>query len=457
AAVLTSLRGIPLIAKEEMTMFVYLAFALIFFLIPASLVSAELGAAFSNRKGGIFIWVGEAFGKKWGFLAIWLQWVQNLVWYPTALAFAASAFAYAIGKSELSENHFYVGIFCIVTYWLATFLAFKGVNVFAKISNYAFIVGTVLPGIFLFILFIYWISSGHQPAWNNISSPALEHLGHPRLWPEIKGFGTISFLAGILLTFAGIEVQSVHVIEMKNPARDFPIAIALGALIALIISILVAIPIAAILPYEEINLTNGVFMTFKVVIDNIWHMPLLSKLLSFLVCFGVMGGIFAWIASPCRGLLVTAEEGELPDSLSKTNKNDMPTRIMTIQGMIVTLISCLYFVMDDVEVGFLLISAMTIALYLIMYMLMYLSLIKLRYSKPELIRPFSVPFGKVGAWTIAGIGFIAMLFSFIVSFFPPEQLPISSPALYTIIVIVSTIIFTSLPLIIHNIRKKNCE
>ncbi|HRU01570.1 MAG TPA: amino acid permease, partial [Victivallales bacterium] len=72
AAVLTSLRGIPLIAKEEMTMFVYLAFALIFFLIPASLVSAELGAAFSNRKGGIFIWVGEAFGKKWGFLAIWL-------------------------------------------------------------------------------------------------------------------------------------------------------------------------------------------------------------------------------------------------------------------------------------------------------------------------------------------------------------------------------------------------
>jgi hypothetical protein len=37
AAVVTSLRGLPLLAKEEMTMFVYLAFTVVFYLIPASL------------------------------------------------------------------------------------------------------------------------------------------------------------------------------------------------------------------------------------------------------------------------------------------------------------------------------------------------------------------------------------------------------------------------------------
>ena len=66
-AVVTSLRGLPLLAKEEMTMFVYLAFTVVFYLIPASLISAELGGAFADRRGGIYTWVGQAFGTRWGF------------------------------------------------------------------------------------------------------------------------------------------------------------------------------------------------------------------------------------------------------------------------------------------------------------------------------------------------------------------------------------------------------
>ena len=93
AAVVTSLRGLPLLAKEEMTMFAYLVFTVVFYLIPASLVSAELGGAFADKKGGIYAWVGKAFGVRWGFLAIWLQWIQNVVWYPVALTFGAAALA----------------------------------------------------------------------------------------------------------------------------------------------------------------------------------------------------------------------------------------------------------------------------------------------------------------------------------------------------------------------------
>ena len=98
AAVVTSLRGLPLLAKEEMTMFVYLAFTVVFYLIPASLISAELGGAFADRRGGIYTWVAEAFGTRWGYLAIWLQWIQNVVWFPVALTFGAAALAYTIGR-----------------------------------------------------------------------------------------------------------------------------------------------------------------------------------------------------------------------------------------------------------------------------------------------------------------------------------------------------------------------
>lgn len=133
----------------------------------------------------------------------------------------------------------------------------------------------------------------------------------------------------------------------------------------------------------------------------------------------------------------------------------MPTHILLVQGLIVTVISCFYFVIRDVSVAFFLISAMTIALYLIAYMLMYGAAIRLRYSAPALARPFKVPGGLMGMWLTAGVGFTGVLFSFIVSFFPPDQLPVGSPLLYTGLVVIGIIVFAGIPLIIHHVRRSD--
>ena len=84
--------------------------------------------------------------------------------------------------------------------------------------------------------------------------------------------------------------------------------------------------------------------------------------------------------------------------------------------------------MDDVSVAFFLLSALTVGLYLVMYMMMYAAGIRLRYTQPDLTRSYRVPGGNAGMWAIRGIGFLAVLFSFIVTFFPPSQLPVGSPA-----------------------------
>lgn len=454
AAVVTSLRGLPLLAKEEMTMFVYLAFTVVFYLIPASLISAELGGAYADRPGGIYTWVGEAFGKRWGFLAIWLQWIQNVVWYPVALTFGAAAIAYTIGRPALAANGAYVGIFCIVAYWLATWVVLKGVEVFARIANWTFIIGTIVPGIVLLALFGYWVGTGHSVGWMHLTDPSLSAGGHARFWPEIHGFGAIAFLAGIVLLFAGVEVQAVHVTEMRSPSRGYPAAIGLGALISVLIFALGALPIAAILPYEKISLQSGVFDAFGAVITTIWHMPWLVSVLSLLVGVGAISGVLAWLGSPSRGLLETAHGGELPPILKAKNSHGMPTHILLIQGIIVTVMSCFYFVIPDVSVAFFLISAMTIGLYLIAYMFMYAAAIKLRYSAPTLPRPFKVPGGFIGMWLAAGIGFAGVFFSFVVSFFPPDQLPVGSPALYVGLVVFGIVLFAGIPMIIHHYRRR---
>jgi amino acid transporter len=102
---------------------------------------------------------------------------------------------------------------------------------------------------------------------------------------------------------------------------------------------------------------------------------------------------------------------------------------------------------------FFLVSAMTIALYLIAYMLMYAAAITLRYTQPDIVRPFKVPGGLGGMWLAAGVGFVGVLFSFLVAFFPPDQLPVGSPVLYVTLVVIGTVVFCGIPLILHAIRR----
>lgn len=459
AAAIISLRGLPMMAQEELTMFFYIFFATFLFLIPAALVGAELGSAFADRGGGVYTWVKEAFNRPMGFTAIFLQWIQNVVWYPTVLGFAAAAVAYMIGKPELAQNGVFVGVFAIVMYWFATWITLKGTSVISRITSQGFLLGTVLPGIVIIVMAIIWLAGKNPIAFehipdsvNQIVNTAGNHA-HPRFFPHMAGMSDIAFLAGILLLFAGVEVHAVHAPELKNPQKQFPAAMFLAALISFGLFTLGALAVAIVTPYNQINLQDGLLVTFTQLFDH-YHIGWLTNIISLLIAFGALAGVMSWISGPSRGLLWTAHDGELPEFLKKTNKNGVQIHILLIQGCLVTVLSSLYIVMSNVSVAFFLLSALTIGLYLIMYMLMYASGIKLRYTQPDLQRSYRVPGGNTGMWIIAGIGFLAVLFSFIVTFFPPSQLPVGSPAFYTGLVITGTVIFVGIPIIISLTMEK---
>ena len=118
-----SLRGLPAEAVYGMSSAFYYLFAAIVFLIPTSLVAAELAAMFQDKQGGVFRWVGEAYGKKLGFLAIWVQWIESTIWYPTVLTFGAVSIAF-IGMNDvhdmsLANNKYYSLVVVLIIYWLA--------------------------------------------------------------------------------------------------------------------------------------------------------------------------------------------------------------------------------------------------------------------------------------------------------------------------------------------------
>ena len=134
------LRGLPAEAVYGLSSAFYYLFAAIVFLIPTSMVAAELAAMFSDKQGGVFRWVGEAFGPRTGFLAIWLQWIESTIWYPTVLTFGAVSIAF-IGMNNaadavLASNKIFTLVTVLAIYWAATFIALKGLGWVGKISKW---------------------------------------------------------------------------------------------------------------------------------------------------------------------------------------------------------------------------------------------------------------------------------------------------------------------------------
>src|SRR5688572_20743558 len=104
------IRNLPASALFGSTVSFFFLVAVIFFLAPTALISAELNA--NVNEGGIYHWVRGAFGDRTAFLAIWLQWVNNLFWFPTILSFVAGTAAYLINP-VLAQNKLYL-VGCIL-------------------------------------------------------------------------------------------------------------------------------------------------------------------------------------------------------------------------------------------------------------------------------------------------------------------------------------------------------
>src|SRR5258708_3943536 len=104
-AAIGSVKNWPVTAEYGFASIVYFILAAMIFFLPISLVSAELATGWP-KSGGVFAWVKEAFGHRTGFLAIWLLWIENVIWYPTILSFIAATVAYIFNPS-LSDNTTY--------------------------------------------------------------------------------------------------------------------------------------------------------------------------------------------------------------------------------------------------------------------------------------------------------------------------------------------------------------
>jgi glutamate:GABA antiporter len=441
-AIIVTLRGLPLLATHGLSSIFFYGFSAIFFLIPVSLIAAEMATAWPE-KGGIFLWVSKAFGNRFGFLAAFLQWIPIVIWYPTALSFIAAALSYLISP-ELAENKYYIISVVLIIYWGATLINFGGLRASGRITTLCVIFGTMLPATIIIISGSVWLLQGHASQITFSVS---------NLIPDLSNIQNIVFLAGALLLFGGMEISAVHVNEVEDPKKNYPKAVLLSVIVILLVNILGTLGIAIVVPKEDISLVAGVMQAFTYFFEK-FQVSFLVPVLGTLIALGAIGQVLSMILGPTKSMHEAAMRGDIPPCFKKVNKHNIPVNILLTQGVIVTIFSSIFLLMPSVSSSFWILSALVIQLYLIMYMFFYASGIKLKYKYPKISRPYEVPGKKVGMWFIASLGFISALFVFIITFWPPLNLPTGSPVFYVGFLLGGIILFTAIPLVIYSLKPK---
>ena len=333
-AAMDSIRGLPTTATFGWSAIFFYVIAVLTYLVPVALCSAELA---TTVGGGVYRWVREAFGSRWGFLAVWCDWSENIVWFPTVLVFLATTAAYVINPN-LSQNKAFLVPVMLVIFWAVTLSSLFGSLKSARWTGVGVIIGTAIPTAAIIGLGLWWVGSGKHSEIPFHASAIL---------PAWNGLASLVYAASIVVAFAGMEIGGFYSHVTRNVRRGAPITV--------------------------------------------------------LILQATLGSVLAL---------------------------------------------ALVFV-NNINTYYWMLTALVAQTFLVMYFLMYLSVVRLRITKPDAPRPFKIPGGKLGLTLVTGAGMVGAAFTFFLGFIPATHLSVAGTVTYVAVMVFGMIAIVGTPFLLH--------
>ena len=297
-------------ASMGLTWFGWWAITMVLFFVPYGLITAELGAAWPG-EGGLYVWVREAMGPRWGSLAAWFYWINNAYWVPAVYMVFAGTFHSIFLRAHLPPN-LQEGPGAT---WLQTFIALAvtwmtvGIGVVRlQVSKWVPNVGAVVKvAIFVVLGSLGMLSllSGNPPA------NAFSWRG---LVPDASA--SLRFLPVLVYNALGFELMSSAGEEMRDPQRDVPRVILLSGLVISVVYMLGVAGILISVPLSELSLLTGTWDALAA-LGKPWGAGgdalVLALGIGFL--YACVANIVTWSLGVNRVAAAAAAEGALPAAL----------------------------------------------------------------------------------------------------------------------------------------------
>jgi glutamate:GABA antiporter len=394
-------------ASMGVSWFTWWGLTMALFFVPYGLITAELGAAWPS-EGGLYVWVREALGPRWGSQAAWLYWINNAYWIPSVYMIFAGTFHAIFLRSVLppglqdgpGATWLQAGIAIAVT-WATVLVGLLRLKVSKWLPNLGAVVKTAIF-VGLGALGLQSVLSGRPPA-NDFSLAALV----PR-WSD-----SLAFLPVLVYNALGFELMSSAGDEMRDPQRDVPrVVLVSGILIAIVYTLGVAGILLAV-PLGELSLVTGTWDALKA-LGPLWGGAgdVMVRILGIGFLYACIANIVTWSLGVNRVAAAAAMEGTLPAALGRLHRRfGTPHVAFLIMGAISTVLLLGNALLSDRPSNlFWMTFKLSGICFLLSYLLLFPAFLILRYRRPERPRPYRMGGGLPLAWIASVVCwlFIAM-------------------------------------------------
>nr|AAY54752.1 IP11322p [Drosophila melanogaster] len=131
-----------------------------------------------GEEGGVFAWVSNTLGPRWGFAAISFGYLQIAIGFIPMLYFVLGALSYILKWPALNEDPITKTIAALIILWALALTQFGGTKYTARIAKVGFFAGILLPAFILIALAAIYLHSGAPVAIEMDSKTFFPQITH---------------------------------------------------------------------------------------------------------------------------------------------------------------------------------------------------------------------------------------------------------------------------------------
>jgi amino acid transporter len=350
-------------------------FLLILFFIPYGLISSELGTTYAG-DGGLYDWVKQAFGPRWGGRLAWLYWIN----YPIWMASLAVLFVQVGGQIFGLKLTGWVSILIQLLFvWVVVLVGNKPVSESKWIMNLA-----------AFAKIVTILALGGLGIYVAMTRGVANSFSVHSLLPQMNLSG-LSNLSVIIFNFLGFEVVATMADDMDNPKKQIPQAIIYGGILIAIFYLLGAFGMGAAIPTDKLSASSGLIDSFVLLIG---HMNWFVVLIGIFFLYILVSEMISWALGVNYVADYAGKDHVLPQIFAKEDAKGMPVGTGYLNGIVATILVIAGPLLPDQNIFWAFFSLNVVAL-LLSYTLMFPAFWELRRKDPHTERPFHVPGGSV--------------------------------------------------------------
>jgi amino acid transporter len=394
------------------SVFWYILAAITFFL-PFAFMLSEYGAAFKDKKGGIYSWMAESFNPKFSFVGtfmwyasyiIWMVNVSSGIWIPLSnmiFGFDKTQQWTILGLTSVQT----LGVLAIIWILIITFISSRGLDSIKKITS----IGGASVALINIILFLgalmILILNGKMAQPLNVQELFLSPNADYTTMIQVFGF-----LVFAIFAYGGLEAIGGLVDETEHAEVTFPKGVAISSIV---ISIGYAVGIFMMGAFTNWIFAFTHFSDEEVTLGNVAYIAMnnlgyqlgqalqlnetvsltigtwISRYMGLSMFLALTGAFFTLIFSPLKQLIEGTPKEIWPEYLTNT-KNGLPINAMKVQaGIVICIIGLVSFGGSGAKYFFDILVSMTNISMTIPYMFLSIAFIGFKMKK-EIEKPFEV-------------------------------------------------------------------